>query len=312
MGTKLAFLLRPYIRRELPGWGKLFHLLGIHGIDNTNPRWRDAPTVYDRGKVHDYRVRLDLSDDIDRSTYFLGRYYDLEIQLLLDAVLRPGDTCIDVGANVGNMTLHAAFRVGPKGRVISFEPNPQCYQRICEAVAENNLAYVTAHNTALGEEPGTVTLKVLGGGTIMATLAVDPEVDTWVREEVEVEVVRGVDRIGEDLGERVLLKVDVEGYELYALRGFERTIERYRPLILIEVEPRYLKRAGVDEYQLFEFFQSRGYKAYDVDLHLRFMRKPRLKLSPVKDVADLKALSGTVDLLWLPDEQTRFDPATYF
>jgi len=310
--AKLAYLARPYIHRELPGWGKILKFLKIEGVDNTNPQWRDAPVVSDRGKYHGYRVQLNLSDDSDRLTYFLGRYYDLDIQLLLDVVLQPGDTCIDIGANVGNMTLHAAYRVGPKGRVISFEPNPQCYQRICQVIAENHLAHVSVHNIALGEEPGRVTLKVLGGGTIMASLAIDSRVDTWVREEIEVEVVRGDDLIGKNLGEHVLLKADVEGYELYALRGFGRMIEHHRPMILIEVEPRYLKRAGADEYQLFNFVQSRGYKAYAVDLHLRFMRKPHLRLIPVDKAADLKSLSGDIDLFWLPEEETRFDPAKYF
>ena len=42
---RLALLFRPYIARELPGWGRLVDALGIGGIDNLNPRWRKAPTI---------------------------------------------------------------------------------------------------------------------------------------------------------------------------------------------------------------------------------------------------------------------------
>jgi hypothetical protein len=104
----LPFLFRPYIRRELPGWGKLFHWLKLGGINNVNPHWRSAPTYTARGKWHGYRMKLDLRDDLDRSTYFLGRYYDSNVQLLLDRLLKPGDTLLDVGANVGSTTLHGA------------------------------------------------------------------------------------------------------------------------------------------------------------------------------------------------------------
>ena len=55
-------------------------------------------------------MRLNLADDMDRITYFLGRgYYDLAVQLLLDSILKPGDTFIDIGAvNVGMTMLSIA------------------------------------------------------------------------------------------------------------------------------------------------------------------------------------------------------------
>ena len=81
-------------------------------------------------------MELDLSDDGERGVYFLGRYYDLENQLTLDAVLKSGDTFVDGGANIGMTTLHAAKRVGEAGRVFAFEPQPPCAEKIEKHLVE--------------------------------------------------------------------------------------------------------------------------------------------------------------------------------
>ncbi len=308
---KLPFLVRPYFLSELPGWGRLWRALGISGLDNTDPRWRQAPSRTIRGKLHGLRMKLELSDDVDRSTYFLGRYYDLEIQLMLDALLRSGDTFIDIGANIGNHVLHAAARVGSTGRVIAFEPQPACCQRLRENVEVNGLTNVELHEMALSDEPGELTLKVLGGGTIMATFAADPEVDTWVRQEIVVPVGVGDEQIPETLAGRVVVKIDVEGFELFVARGLVETIARHRPFILIEFEPRYFERAGVKQQDVLDFFQQRGYRAYDIALRKSLLSRGRLKLTPVDTLAELAALEGTIDLLWVPPGDHGFNPAAY-
>ena len=75
-------------------------------------------------------MELDLRDALERQTYFLCRYYDLENQLALDVLLKPGDTFIDIGANIGMTTLHGASRVGENGKVIALEPQPICCAKI--------------------------------------------------------------------------------------------------------------------------------------------------------------------------------------
>ena len=124
--------------------------------------WQDAPTRLMRGKEHGYKMRLHLADDMDRMTYFLGRNIDSDIQRMLDSILRPGDTFVDVGANVGRTTLHGAARVGPEGRVFSFEPQPECCERIREAIADNNIKHVTLHNVGLSDAPSDLKLKEIG------------------------------------------------------------------------------------------------------------------------------------------------------
>ena len=298
-------LIRPYIYHELPGWGRLFNYAGIGGIKNTNSKWRDAPTRLMRGKGHGYTMRLKLADDMDRMTYFLGRNIDSDVQRILDTILKPGDTFVDVGANVGRTTLHGAARVGVHGKVISFEPQPECCERIREAISDNEIKHVTLHNVGLSDMPAELKLKVLGGGSVMATFAVDDTDIENIREEVTVGVDIGdnflLDRVVGDL----MIKIDVEGFELQALRGLSGTIERHKPPVLTEIEPRFLRRAGVDEAQVFAWFHQRGYRGYALGLRGRG-KQSSPTLRPVAEAVGLRH-DVEHDVLWLHPQGPHFD-----
>src|SRR5262245_49548095 len=122
----IVLAVRPYVRRELPGWGRVY--AAMVGGYRRDWLWAAAKVRTIRGKRHGYAMRLDLSKWADRSAFFLGRWYDLNTQLLMSALLRPGDTVVDVGANRGMFALAASRLVGETGRVVCFEPNPNCFQ----------------------------------------------------------------------------------------------------------------------------------------------------------------------------------------
>ena len=115
---------RPYVRRELPGWGKVLSLVAGYQRDWM---WQGAPEKIVTGKLHGYKMHLALDGWwADRSTYFLDRWYDLETQLVLRDLVKPGSTVVDVGANRGMFALTASHTVGPTLAVLSvLEPNPK-------------------------------------------------------------------------------------------------------------------------------------------------------------------------------------------
>jgi len=296
---RLALLFRPYIARELPGWGRLVDALGIGGIDNLNPRWRKAPTISVPGKLHGYKMELDLSDDLERSTYFVGRYYDLENQLLLDALLKPGDTFIDVGANIGMTTLHGAKRVESRGKVIAFEPQPGCCKKVRRNLEINNLRHVQLHNVGLADKDAELTLKIPVGGTIMACFCQDGH-NLKAGEEIVVPVRRGDDLVSGHIVGDLVIKIDVEGYELHALRGLQKTIEIHRPPIISEVSPYYLQRAGTDEQQLFDFFHAMNYRAYEISSEKKGLFGNRdFRLRQIDRIAEHYKCETEADVLWL-------------
>src|SRR4051812_20096610 len=136
-----ALLALPIIRQEIPAWGRVAIALRIFGAAQ-NERWQGAPWKSVRGKWHGYNMDLNLADWSERQTWFLARYHELDSQLLMNACLRPGERVIDVGGNIGMLSLHAASRVGPGGVVDCFEPNPVCCQRIRTALERNHIAHV--------------------------------------------------------------------------------------------------------------------------------------------------------------------------
>ena len=320
----LPYMFRWYFQKELPGWGKIYSALNLGGIDNVNSDWSSAPVVTARGKYHKYLMELDLRNDLNRYTYFTGRYYDLAVQLALDCFLRAGDAFIDGGANVGMTMLHAARNVGPNGKVLCFEPLPENCAKVERLIALNSLSHVSLFPEALGDGEGQLTLNVLGGDTIMATLRPGANLADR-RMSVQVPVTEG-DKYADLLtSENVFIKLDLEGWEYYALIGFRQVIEKFRPPILVEIEPKYLREAGVEEGKLHEFFVDLNYKPYVVGVKTSYFSPPQLRLWEYQSVQDLAQLNEAgsrrfkqaqsklgrdfhyIDVIWLPAEYSRID-----
>jgi Methyltransferase FkbM domain len=92
------------------------------------------------------------------------------------------------------------------------------------------------------------------------------------------------------------IKIDVEGYELYALRGLIDTIARYQPPIIIEFCRRYFQRAGTNEQEVMLFFKKQNYEPYEISL-----RKPGIFSSAQLVLHEAHApLKDGADFLWLP------------
>jgi FkbM family methyltransferase len=267
------YLIRPYTRCELPGSSRLYE--AFVGGRPSDGNWQGLGPRRIKGKLHGYYMQLDLSGWSNRKTYFFGRFYDLPTQLLLKNVLRDGDTFVDIGANEGMMSLLAARLVGSRGRVIAFEPNPVSRGVFETAVADNAIDSIDIRPFGLSDSEATLELVVpsfnSGEGTFGES-QYPAESVTRVRCPV---------RIGdrELAGQRPrLMKIDVEGFEEHVLRGLEETIGRTRPLIVMEMVGRHLRRAGSSIEALVSLLTGYGYRG--LRLGLSSSRPKRLTLRP--------------------------------
>jgi FkbM family methyltransferase len=273
----MLWMALPYIRLELPGWGPVSRAAGILN----DPQWSHAPTKRITGKLHGFDMNMDLRSWSDRQSFFLKRYYDLPSQLMLKSALREGDRFIDVGANIGMLTLMAARCVGSSGTIESFEPNPVAFGRLKEHVEMNHLSTVKLHQAALADKPGTLELQVVGAHTGAGTLAQIRESDkSAVSMIVPVQVLRGDDVI-EAGNAPTTLKIDVEGFELNVLRGFENLLRNNRPLVLAETVAWYLSRAGSSLEELYDYMVGQGYRPHGFPL-VRKGLGHRISLVPVE------------------------------
>lgn len=269
-----------FTRPERPGWGRVYHLL--MGSDRGARYLLQEPNRTVRGKLHGYDMFLDLRQWSHRHTYFLARYYDLTTQLLLLSVIRPGDHVVDVGANVGMITLLASRLVGPAGQVNSFEPNPSCAAQLDAMLRHNGIKNVRLHQIAAGERAAemilTVPLDSQGEGSLAGSSS------GRAVEEVTV----AVEPLDTRLSSPALIKIDVEGFELAALRGMRATLTTSGPLVITEVVAHHLERAGCSTTSLFQLMQEYDYRPCSMRVH----RRRKLKLVPAT------AESHSNNVLW--------------
>jgi FkbM family methyltransferase len=284
-------LIRPYIWHELPAWGWLYaRFIGDFQHDSY---WKGEKSRTIRGKLHGYTMDLDISHWSERQTYFLGRSYDLDIQLLQMRVLRPGDRFVDIGANIGMVSLLASRLVGPDGIVDAVEPNPRCAERIRSLIACNRISNIRLHNLALADSEGILPLSVPRHNSGEGTLTSVARERARTPEEIEVfnvPVRRGDDVLSFDPKPPILIKIDVEGFERQVLTGLDRMLNEHEPLVVAEVgyyEP------GRMPPGLFEVMESHGYSAYAPGLRRKGVRQ-ELTLEPVD--------KGQVplDVVWVP------------
>ncbi len=151
------------------------------------------------------------------------------------AQLSPGDVFVDVGANIGVMSFHAARQVGTAGKVIAFEPDGTNVIRFLEGVAANKFDNIILFQLALSNQAAVLSLA--GGSNAYLTKMGPGRL---------VQAIRGDSLLANE--PRIdLVKLDIEGFEPFALEGLSETLKRHRPSVLCAFNPRCLKdHASVD------------------------------------------------------------------
>ena len=144
---------------------------------------------------------------------------------------------VDGGANAGFFTIPVAHRTHGRGtRIISFEPQRQLFQALGGSLALNGYQHVFLHNAGLGNSPGTAQLPTIDY-SVAQDFGTVQLIDNATVEEHEWMADHRVDLVSIDAMELPGLdffKLDVEGYEVPALRGALETIKKHRPWIWVE------------------------------------------------------------------------------
>ena len=146
---------------------------------------------------------------------------------LFGQMLRPGDTVVEVGANIGAHTVALAQLVGPTGTVHAFEPQRIIFQMLCANVSLNGLTNVHTVQAGLAAAPGNLQVppQDYAGPGNFGGISLSPG-------QGETVALRTLDELA--LPALRLLKIDVEGMESEVLRGAADTIKRLRPFLYVE------------------------------------------------------------------------------
>lgn len=184
------------------------------------------------------------------------------IHRVMQALLRPGDWFIDIGANHGSYSLLASALVGSSGRITSVEANPEiaaCLKKSMQLNCEGNSSVIEC---ALGDRSGTIVFHFnpigSGSGSLQASQVERGALATEVRLARFDEV---VDWQGSN-AERILVKCDVEGAEHAVFRGAESFLRDRRPTLIFECNPAGAAAAGSSLREILHFLSDVGYTQF--------------------------------------------------
>lgn len=190
--------------------------------------------------------------------YVYRENYERELRYFYSA-LQPGDVVVDVGAFYGIYTLVAASRVGPDGHVLAFEPAAEAFGVLRRNITLNGYHWVRAFQFALADREGEAFFyqhadpsrnslgPTSGTASRVALHTLDDVLDlTGIAEKVTA------------------IKIDVEGADALVLHGARRTMARFRPLVIFEVNRSASHRLGVDPNEAWTLLDSLGYRFFRV------------------------------------------------
>jgi FkbM family methyltransferase len=195
--------------------------------------------------------------------------YELGVTETLWRLTELGDLVIDAGSNIGYMASVLGVRVGPKGRVICFEPNPVVFEALRDNVenwkTDSRCGTFDLQQAALGKETGKARLH-------MNDWFQTNQGTSWISDQVEngkdvrvIEVpLRNLDRVVDEGGTIGVLKMDVQGQELNVLQGTSGFLKRHavRDIVFEEEAPypapthQYLNSLGYAVFGIEETFSG--------------------------------------------------------
>ncbi len=217
-----------------------------------------TPAVVER---YGARIHLNPHDPVVSGALALHVYEKPGTRFFLRAI-QPGMTFLDIGANVGYYSALALARLGPHGRVVAVEPDPESFAYLRRTIAANGENRVTLVNKGLAAAPGTLrlyrNLSNRGDNRFYANDLAGDSIEAEVARADDLLAGLGIDRVD-------CIKMDVQGFEGQVLAGLERTIRNSGSLVMLsEFWPWGLGQAGSDPLEVLARLRQLGCELYEL------------------------------------------------
>jgi len=212
---------------------------------------------------------------INRQTYFLKFYPSsysralwIEPNFRLDQenfyleYLKKEDTVIDIGANIGTITITSAVQIGNHGTVYSIEAHPKIFEYLKGNVKQNNLTNVHLFNYAVGNKTGNVFFSNLSSDG--QNKIIDNDQGT------KIPLIK-IDDLDIQESHINLLKIDVEGYEKFVFLGSDDVLKK-TSCVLFEVVPKSCENYDYSFTDIYDILNSYNFKIY------RFLEHKKISL----------------------------------
>lgn len=205
------------------------------------------------------QLETDLRDRIQRQMW--AGVYEPHVRECFEALIRPGDTYVDVGGHIGYHASLAALRTGPTGRVFALEADPTMHERLGANLRQ--FPWAKAVHTAVWERSGSLEFErsaerhESGWGTLTAVR------DLRRGEHLRVAATTLDEFCAQAAIERLdAVKIDAEGSELSILRGAGEVLGRFRPFLVMEINTSLLLQGGAAPEEIVDLLGTHTYRVY--------------------------------------------------
>ncbi|MEC4894328.1 MAG: FkbM family methyltransferase [Oscillatoria sp. PMC 1051.18] len=191
---------------------------------------------------------------------FKNGVYESGMRAVLKTYLRPGNICVELGANEGYFTAIASNLVGKEGKIIAVEPQERLQPILRENLRLNNCENVTILSVAVSDKSETVTLYIspdMNTGSTGAT-----KISRFSQPKQETIALTLTELFDQQaIATCDLLKIDIEGFEYEAILGSKELFETHRvKAIALELHPVHLAKRGLSEQDIVDFLASCDYQ----------------------------------------------------
>lgn len=179
--------------------------------------------------------------------------YEPSVTRTIKEYLNKGDVFVDVGANIGFLTMLAASIVGPEGKVLGFEPNPNNYMIAQKSVELNAFDHVELFQNAVSDVPQSIKF-ISEGSNGYAAMDGDPSVQYQISFFAQAVV---LDDALKDAKRIDMIKMDIEGAEPQAIKGMQQVLKQHRPIVITEFSPSMMRHvSNVDAQVYFDLLRA--------------------------------------------------------
>lgn len=215
--------------------------------------------------VFNLDFHVEIHDAMGRKIFKRGSLHPDHTSFLLTLPFADGDVILDIGANIGWYSIVLKNNIRPNVTFYAFEPEPLNFELLTKNIAHNNIANIEAVNKAVAEKSGQSTLflyhpKNSGRHSL---LDINPQTNM----SIQVETVNIEDFLkgrGVDFKKIKLIKIDIEGYEVFALKN-ARTLLEQLPYMFIEYSPGLIRQGGQDPGDFIRWLSDFGFNFYNID-----------------------------------------------
>ena len=210
-----------------------------------------------------FQLKANLANPEHQYLYFYGTHDERYIVTKLLKMIKPGDICWDIGANIGFYTCLLASQVGDSGAVVAFEPASRTYGYLHENVSLNRFTNTTLINKGIGDRVEQRNLHYSEAGLAEGTASLKYTNERTAAERVTLDT---IDNLFRELPAPNFVKIDVEGYQLEVLRGGEHCLKTHAPLLMAELKD--VGETNRDIYAEIEaYVTDLGYQLYEIRKH---------------------------------------------